>query len=56
MSLVTVEVFPGKCDPLPVIAFHGRADPVVPYGEGAEVEVTGTRNAGLPGAGLRGVF
>lgn len=51
VSLVTVEVFPGRCEPMAVIAFHGTADPVVPYGEGADagVVVTGP-NAGLPGA------
>lgn len=49
--LVTVEVFPGRCDPIPVLAFHGTADRTVPYGEGADpgVTVTGS-NAGLPGA------
>ncbi|HMJ76872.1 MAG TPA: hypothetical protein VK507_12915 [Iamia sp.] len=50
VALVTVEVFPGDCDPLPVVAFHGTADPVVAYGEGGEdVEIVGS-NAGLPGA------
>lgn len=51
VSLVTVEVFPGTCQPLPVIAFHGTADATVPYGEGADpgVEVQGP-NAALPGA------
>ena len=49
--LVTVEVFPGTCEPLPVLAFHGTGDHVVPYGEGADpgVTVTGS-NANLPGA------
>ena len=49
--LVTVEVFPGTCDPLPVLAFHGTADRTVPYGEGADpgVTVVGS-NARLPGA------
>jgi polyhydroxybutyrate depolymerase len=50
LALVAVEVAPQHC-PLPVVAFHGTADPVVPYGEGADpgVVVTGA-NAGLPGA------
>lgn len=49
VALVTVEVFPGTCDPLPVIAFHGTADPVVAYGEGGTVDDAATPNAGLPG-------
>ena len=51
LALVTVEVFPGKCDSLPVIAFHGTADVVVPYGKGGE-DVIGIDafNATLPGA------
>ena len=50
IALVTVEVFPGACEPMPVVAFHGTADPVVPYGEGGEpgIEVGG-RNGRLPG-------
>ena len=36
IALVTVEVFPGACEPMPVIAFHGTADPVVPYGRGGD--------------------
>ncbi len=49
-ALVTVEVFPGDCDPLPVVAFHGTADPVVAYGEGGgTVDDAATPNAGLPG-------
>ncbi|WP_426571543.1 alpha/beta hydrolase family esterase [Aquihabitans sp. McL0605] len=49
--LVAVEVHPNDCRPLPVMAFHGTADPVVPYGDGADpgVVVTGS-NRGLPGA------
>ena len=49
--LVTVEVFPGTCDPLPVMAFHGTADATVPYGPGADpgVTVVGS-NKDLPGA------
>ncbi len=50
VSLVTVEVFPGTCDPLPVLAFHGRADLTVPYGEGGEVDRSKTRLSNLPGA------
>lgn len=51
IALVTVEVRPGDCPAMPVLAFHGTADNVVPYGEGADpgVVVTGP-NAGLPGA------
>ncbi len=50
-ALITVEVFPGTCDELPVVAFHGTADTTVPYGEGADpgVVVQGN-NARLPGA------
>ena len=50
-ALVTVEVFPGECEPLPVIAFHGTGDHVVPYGEGADPGITIEGfNANLPGA------
>jgi polyhydroxybutyrate depolymerase len=50
VALVTEEVRPGACPPLPVVAFHGTADRSVPYGEGAYpgVVVTGS-NAGLSG-------
>jgi polyhydroxybutyrate depolymerase len=50
IALVAVEVAPAKCA-MPVVAFHGTADHIVPYGEGADpgVVVTGP-NAGLPGA------
>jgi len=50
-GLVAVEVHPKPCRPMPVIAFHGTADHVVPYGEGADpgVVVHGF-NADLPGA------
>ncbi len=49
IALVTVELHTGCA--MPVIAFHGTADTIVPYGEGADpgVEVVGP-NAGLPGA------
>lgn len=50
LALVAEEVPPRNCA-RPVVAFHGTADRVVPYGEGADagVVVTGA-NAGLPGA------
>ena len=49
IALVAEEVAPPGCS-LPVVAFHGTADRVVPYGAGADpgVVVTGS-NAGLPG-------
>jgi polyhydroxybutyrate depolymerase len=49
LVLVAEEVAPDGCA-LPVVAFHGTADRVVPYGAGADpgVVVTGP-NAGLPG-------
>jgi polyhydroxybutyrate depolymerase len=49
IALVAVEVAPAQCV-MPVVAFHGTADHIVPYGEGADpgVVVTGP-NAGLPG-------
>ncbi|MCB0963659.1 MAG: hypothetical protein KDA98_10220 [Acidimicrobiales bacterium] len=51
IALVTVEVFPGTCAPMPVIAFHGTADVVAPYGEGATVEPPpGGPNQGISGA------
>lgn len=51
VALVTVEVFPGSCEPLPVIAFHGTADATVAYGAGGgTVDDADTANAGLPGA------
>lgn len=50
VALVTVEVFPGSCEPLPVIAFHGTADATVAYGPGGgTVDDADTVNAGLPG-------
>jgi len=52
IALVAVEVAPPNCA-IPVVAFHGTADPVVPYGVGADpgVVVTGS-NAGLTGAAV----
>ena len=35
IALVTVEVHPSDCPPMSVVAFHGTADTVVPYGEHA---------------------
>lgn len=49
LALVTVEVFPGDCDPIAVVAFHGRADFTVPYGEGGTVDGTGSPNEGVTG-------
>lgn len=51
VALVTVEVFQQQCGATAVVAFHGTADHVVPYGEGSDpgVVVVGP-NAGLPGA------
>ena len=49
LALVTVEVRPGTCLSIPVVAFHGTADPIVPYGEGSGHEFPGSPNAGLPG-------
>jgi polyhydroxybutyrate depolymerase len=50
VALVAVEVFPGTCPRLPVIAFHGTADTVVAYGPGGgTVDRAATPNAGLPG-------
>jgi polyhydroxybutyrate depolymerase len=51
-ALVTVEVHPPNCPPMPVVAFHGTADRVVPYGEGADPGVVNIApgNANLPGA------
>ena len=51
IALVTVEVFPGNCEPMPVVAFHGTADTTVAYGEGGgTIDDAATPNAGLPGA------
>lgn len=49
LVLVAEEVAPAGCA-MPVVAFHGTADAVVPYGDGADegVVVNGP-NAGLPG-------
>jgi polyhydroxybutyrate depolymerase len=53
VALVTVEVHPGGCGPLSVVAFHGTGDHVVPYGEGADPGVVvGGSNAGLPGVSV----
>lgn len=49
--LVAEEVWPNDCAPTSVVAFHGTADGVVPYGEGAdEGVVVGGPNAGLSGS------
>ncbi len=50
VALVTVEIHPGDCAPLPAVAFHGTADPVAAYGEddGGTVDDADTPNAGLP--------
>jgi len=52
VALVAVEVHP-ICGPMSVVAFHGTADSVVPYGKGADpgVKVTGP-NAHLPGVSV----
>jgi len=49
IALIAEEVAPEGCS-VPVVAFHGTGDRVVPYGSGADegVVVTGP-NAGLPG-------
>lgn len=47
--MVAVEVHPGKCRPIPAVAFHGTADPMVPYGEGSQHSFPQSPNAGLPG-------
>jgi polyhydroxybutyrate depolymerase len=49
-ALVTVEVFPGTCEPSAVVAFHGTADPVAAYGEGGSQAVPGGPNEGITGA------
>lgn len=50
LALVTVEVFPGECRAMPVVAFHGTDDPVVAYGEGGgSVDAGNTPNAAVPG-------
>lgn len=48
-ALVAVEVHPPGCPPLAVVAFHGTADPTVPYGEGSGHDYPDSPNAGLPG-------
>ena len=53
IALVTVEVRPGGCGPMSVVAFHGTGDHVVPYGDGADPGVVvGGGNAGLPGVSV----
>lgn len=53
IALVAEEVRPPDCAPMPVVAFHGTGDPVVPYGEGADPGITVTGfNGGLPGASV----
>jgi polyhydroxybutyrate depolymerase len=44
IGLVAATVYPATCDPppLPVLAFHGTADPLVPYGGGT------VASSGLP--------
>jgi polyhydroxybutyrate depolymerase len=63
IGVVTVEIKPGECEPpLPILAFHGDADPVVPYQEGGEVDagdfsgvkVKGTLNNMVEWATLNG--
>lgn len=50
LALVTVEVFANGCKPMPVVAFHGTADPVVAYGEGGgSVDAGNTPNQAVPG-------
>lgn len=49
LALVTVEVHPPECAPIPVVAFHGTDDPVVPYGEGSGHDYPDSPNANLPG-------
>ncbi len=50
MALVAVEIEPGSCPPIPVVAFHGTADPVVAYGAGGgSVDAAATPNKGVPG-------
>jgi polyhydroxybutyrate depolymerase len=51
VGLVSEEVHPTSCPPMPVIAFHGTADHIVPYGSGGDPGVTVTGpNAELTGA------
>lgn len=49
LGLVTVEVHPSGCPPIPMVAFHGTADPTVPYGEGSGRTFPNSPNAALPG-------
>jgi polyhydroxybutyrate depolymerase len=51
IGLVSEEVHPTSCPPMPVIAFHGTADHIVPYGSGGDPGVTVIGpNAELTGA------
>ncbi len=51
VGLGSEEVHPSTCAPMPLIAFHGTADHVVPYGVGGDSGVTVTGpNAELTGA------
>lgn len=49
IALVAVEVHPTDCPPIPMVAFHGTDDPIVPYGEGSGKAFPKSPNAGLPG-------
>ena len=50
LALVTIEIFPGDCEPLPVVAFHGTHDDRAPYGEGGGIDPARTALPDLPGA------
>ena len=51
VGLVSEEVHPTTCAPMPIIAFHGTADHSVPYGSGGDPGITVIGpNAGLTGA------
>jgi polyhydroxybutyrate depolymerase len=51
VGLDSEEVHPTTCAPMPVIAFHGTADHIVPYGAGSDPGITVTGpNAELTGA------
>jgi len=38
IGLVAVQTLPGRCEPVPVVVFHGTDDQVVPYQEGGEIQ------------------